>query len=294
MSVADVQVESGAVVRVLPTAHPRRRVSTRLLRSELGMIFRRRRNQMALLVLMAVPVLIGVAIKMSSGDAGGGPPFFNEITNNGVFVAFAAVTVVIPLFLPLVVSVVSGDAVSGEAQLGTLRYLLTVPAGRTRLLLVKYAGIVAFCFAATLLVAAVGAAVGLILFPSGSATLLSGTSVSTVDTLGRLLLVGGYVGLCMTALGAIGLFVSTLTETPVAAMTATATLAVISQVLDALPQVHAIHRYLPSHYWLNFGDLMRDPIAWSALRPGLVCVAVYVAIFGSLAWARFTGKDVSS
>jgi ABC-2 type transport system permease protein len=288
MSVAE------AVVRVLPTARPRRRVSTRLLRSELGMVFRRRRNQMALLVLMAVPVLIGVAIKLSSGGDGGGPPFFNEITNNGVFVAFAAVTVIIPLFLPLVVSVVSGDAVSGEAQLGTLRYLLTVPAGRTRLLLVKYGGVVAFCFAATLLVAAVGAAVGLILFPSGSATLLSGSSVSTAQTLGRLLLVGGYVGLCMAGLGAIGLFISTLTETPVAAMTATATLAVISQVLDALPQVGAIHPYLPSHYWLSFGELMRDPIAWSSLSPGLVSIAAYVAIFGSLAWARFSGKDVSS
>ena len=288
MSVVD------AAVRVLPTARPRRRVSTRLLRSELGMVFRRRRNQMALLVLMAVPVLIGVAIKLSSDGPGGGPPFFNEITNNGVFVAFGALTVIIPLFLPLVVSVVSGDAISGEAQLGTLRYLLTVPAGRTRLLLVKYAGIVAFCFTATLLVAAVGAAVGLILFPSGSATLLSGTSVSTAQTLGRLVLVGGYVGLCMAAVGAIGLFISTLTETPVAAMTATATLAVISQVLDALPQVGAIHPYLPSHYWLNFGELMRDPIAWSSLSPGLVSIAAYVAIFGSLAWARFNGKDVSS
>jgi ABC-2 type transport system permease protein len=288
MSVAE------APVRVLPAARPRRRVSTRLLRSELGMVFRRRRNQMALLVLMAVPVLIGVAIKLSSGDAGGGPPFFNEITNNGVFVAFAAVTVIIPLFLPLVVSVVSGDAVSGEAQLGTLRYLLTVPAGRTRLLLVKYGGVVAFCFAATLLVAAVGAAVGLVLFPSGSATLLSGSSVATTQALGRLLLVGGYVGLCMAGLGAIGMFISTLTETPVAAMTATATLAVISQVLDALPQVGAIHPYLPSHYWLNFGELMRDPISWSSLNPGLVSIAAYVAIFGSLAWARFSGKDVSS
>src|SRR5437764_13219831 len=168
-----------APVRVLPTARPHRRVSTRLLRSELGMGFRRRRNQMALLVLMGVPVLIGVALKLSSGDADGGPPVFIGITNNGVFVAFAAVTVIIPLFLPLVVSVVSGDAISGEAQLGTLRYLLTVPAGRTRLLLVKYAGVVAFCFAATLLVAAVGATVGLILFPAGSATLLSGVSVST-------------------------------------------------------------------------------------------------------------------
>jgi ABC-2 type transport system permease protein len=288
MSVVD------APVRVLPTARPRRRVSTRMLRSELGMVFRRRRNQMALLVLMAVPVLIGVALKLSSGTDGEGPPFFNEITNNGVFVAFAAITVMIPLFLPLVVSVVSGDAVSGEAQLGTLRYLLTVPAGRTRLLLVKYGGIVAFSFVATLLVAAVGATVGLILFPAGSATLLSGTTVTTGEALGRLLLVGGYVGLCMAAVGAIGLFISTLTETPVAAMTATATLVVISEVLDALPQVDVIHRYLPSHYWLNFGDLMRDPIPWSALTPGFASIAIYVTIFGSLAWARFTGKDVSS
>ena len=68
----------------------------------------------------------------------------------------------------------------------------------------------------------------------------------------------------------------------------------ISQVLDALPQVGAIHPYLPSHYWLHFGELMRDPISWSSLNPGLVSIAVYVAIFGSLAWARFTGKDVSS
>jgi len=45
---------------------------------------------------------------------------------------------VIPLFLPMAVAVVAGDAVSGEANTGTLRYLLTVPVGRTRLLAVKF------------------------------------------------------------------------------------------------------------------------------------------------------------
>lgn len=283
---------SAAAVRL--AARPQRRVSTRLLRSELGMVFRRRRNQIALLVMAGVPVLIGVAIKLSNDTGEGGPPFFNQITNNGVFVAFVALTMVIPLFLPLVVSVVSGDSVAGEAQLGTLRYLLTVPVGRTRLLLVKYAAIVAFGFAATLLVAGVGAGIGLVLFPSGSATLLSGTSVSTLDTLGRLLLAGLYVGLCMAAVGAIGLFISTLTEVPMAAMTATATLAVVSQVLGALPQLHAIHPYLLSHHWLDYGEIMRDPFTWSSLRPGVVSVLVYVALFGSLAWARLAGKDVTS
>src|SRR6266571_3078390 len=99
----------------------RRPVSTRLLRSELGMVFRRRRNQMVLVVLAAVPVLIGVAVRLSSSPPqnGQGPPFLDQIAGNGVFVAFTALTVVLPLFLPLAISVVSGDAVAGEASLGT-------------------------------------------------------------------------------------------------------------------------------------------------------------------------------
>ena len=58
--------------------------------------------------------------------------------------AFAALILELPLFLPLAVSAIAGDSVAGEANLGTLRYLLTIPAGRTRLLVVKYAAIVIF------------------------------------------------------------------------------------------------------------------------------------------------------
>jgi ABC-2 type transport system permease protein len=291
MSAADVP---GEVVRTLPTAAPRRLVSSRLLRSELGMVFRRRRNQMALLVLAGIPVLIGVAVKLSASGAAEGPAFFSRITENGVFLSFASLVVVVPLFLPLAVSVVAGDAVSGEAQLGTLRYLLTVPVGRGRLLAVKYAALVAFCLAGTLVVAAVGAGLGAILFPTGSATLLSGTQVSSLAVLGRLGLVAAYLAACMAALGAIGMFVSTLTETPVAAMASTATLAIVSEVLDTVPQLSAIHPYLFSHYWLQFGDLLRDPVATGGLLQGLLTAGCYVLVFGALAWARFTAKDVSS
>ena len=291
MSAADATV---GVVRTLPTAAPRRRVSGRLLRSELAMVFRRRRNQMALLVLAGIPVLIGIAVKLSAPSPGEGPAFLSRITDNGVFLAFASLVVVVPLFLPLAVSVVAGDAVSGEAQLGTLRYLLAVPVGRGRLLVVKYAALVAFCLTGTAVVAAVGVGLGAILFPTGSATLLSGTQVSLLAVLGRVGLVAVYLAACMAALGAIGLFVSTLTETPVAAMAATATLAIISEVLDSVPQLSAIHPYLFSHYWLQFGDLLRDPIATGGVLQGLLTAGCYVAVFGALAWARFSGKDVSS
>src|SRR6266545_5821242 len=141
----------------LAPAAPVRRVSTRFLRSELRLIMVRRRNQAGLAALAGVPIVIAVATKLaapSEGDGGGGPDFFAQIIGNGFFVALAALGVELVLFLPIAVAMVSGDAIAGEANVGTLRYLLTVPVGRTRVLAIKYAGIVFGAFLAPLLVAA--------------------------------------------------------------------------------------------------------------------------------------------
>jgi ABC-2 type transport system permease protein len=268
-------------------------VDTRFLFSELRLVFGRLRNLAVLAVLAGIPLLIAVAVRLSQPDSSEGPPFVSAVTENGLFVALAALTAVVPLFLPLAVAVVAGDAVAGEANLGTLRYLLTVPVRRTRLLAVKYAAVVAFCFSATLLVGAVGAAAGLALFPGGRATLLSGTTVTQAEAGWRIFLAALYIAACMAALGAVGLFVSTLTDYPVAAMAATAMLAVTSEVLDAVPQLSAIHPYLLTHGWLAYGDLLRDPMSAGAVSAGLVSAAVYTVVFGTLAWARFGGRDVT-
>ena len=82
---------------------------------------------------------------------------------------------------------------AGEANLGTLRYLLTIPAGRTRLLAVKFASIVIFALVATGLVALVGVIMGLALFGGGDMTLLSGPQTSMADGLWRLLLTTLYL-----------------------------------------------------------------------------------------------------
>ncbi len=271
-----------------------RPVSSRLLRSELALVFGRRRNQVILAVLAAVPILIAVAVKINSGANGRGPVFFNNIAENGLFVSLAALFAITPLFLPLAVAVVSGDAIAGEANQGTLRYLLTVPVNRMRLLATKYAASVIYCFTATLVVGVTGAAIGLILFPSGSVLLLSGSTASLPAALLRILLICLYLGLSMSALAAIGLFISTLTDYPVAAMAATAGLAVASEVIDAIPQLAAIAPWLPTHWWFSFGDLLRDPITMQDSLTGVASAVIYIAIFGSLAWARFAGKDVSS
>ena len=87
-----------------------RRPNARFLRSELWLIFGRRRNWAGLAVLASLPVIIAISSKISppgGGGGGEGPDFFASITSNGLFVALAALTVELPLFLPLAVSAIS-------------------------------------------------------------------------------------------------------------------------------------------------------------------------------------------
>src|SRR5438105_3193938 len=153
-----------------------------MLSAELATLFRRLRVRALLGVLAAVPAGLAVAVYLSGGPSSGrGPTFLDQVSHNGMFAALAGLTVTIPFFLPLVVSVVSGDAIAGEANLGTLRYLLTRPAGRTRLLGVKAATVAIFCLAATVAVALGGLIAGVILFPVGKVVTLSGTTLSLTE-----------------------------------------------------------------------------------------------------------------
>ena len=277
------------------TSRPRRAVSTRFLRSELRLIFRRRRNLAGLLVLASVPVLIAVAVKVSApGRNDGGPNFFGSITENGLFVALAALTIEVGLFLPLAIAAISGDAVAGEANLGTLRYLLTVPAQRARLLGVKYLAIVVFAVAATAVVTVTGIVAGLLLFGGGDMTLLSGVQIGFLEGLSRVLLAGLYLALCLASLGAVGLFISTLTEQPIGAMIAVLVFSTASFILDTIPQVAWIHPFLITHNWLAFGDLLRAPVVLGGVEHGLYVATAYAVVFWCAAWARFAAKDITS
>src|ERR687893_686888 len=287
-------MSAAEVLVARPTPATTRTRPGRFLRSELGIIFGRRRNLAGLAVLAVVPIVLAIAIRVESGQQGAGPGFIVGITGNGLFVAFAALILELPLFLPLAVSAISGDAVAGEANLGTLRYLLTIPAGRFRLLVVKYIAIVIFAFVATAVVAGVGTIMGLSLFGAGDMTLLSGTQTSLADGLWRLLLSVLYLTVQLSALGAIGLFISTLTEQPIGATIAVVLVNVMMFILDSISQLDWLHPWLLTHWWTAIADFLRDPIFPDSIERGLLTAAAYAATFWLLAWARFSNKDVTS
>ncbi|TFB70038.1 ABC transporter permease [Cryobacterium sp. Hz9] len=267
-----------------------------LLGSEISVLFRRRRTWAMLVAVALIPVLLAVAVRLSSSTLapGQGPPFLDRVTQNGLFVGFTAMVVAIPLFLPLTIGVVAGDTIAGEAGLGTLRYLLVAPAGRVRLLLVKYAGAALFCLVATLTLTVSGALIGAALFPVGPVTLLSGDTISVTESLLRSLLVAAYVTVSLLGLSMIGVFISTLTDVPVGAMAATIVVSVVAQILDVIPQLSWLHPWLFSHYWLGFADLLRQPLDLSSFGQNAIVQVCYLAVFGALAYSRFVTKDILS
>jgi ABC-2 type transport system permease protein len=273
----------------------------RFFYSELRLVFFRPRNIALLGVLAVVPVFFGVVLRLTlhsvgAGPGGGnGPEFLNQLAGNGVVLALVVLSLSEALLLlPLAMAVVTGEAIAGEANVGTLRGLLTVPAGRTRLLAVKYASIMVFSVASCLLVTLLSLIMGLVLFHTGPVTLLSGTTVSLGSGVLRVFAVAAYTSVAMMSLGAIGLAASALTAHPVGAIAGLMVLVVASEICDQLPQLSAIHAYLPTHWWLSWDGLFRSPMDMSGVATGLVSFAVYAVIFGSIAWARLTSADVTS
>ena len=172
---------------------------------------------------------------------GTGPAFLSAVLTDGTLFPLAALGIVLPLFLPIAVAVIAGEAIAGEAQQGTLRYLLVRPVGRTRLLVAKLVdgdGVRRAHRAGGR-----GDGVrrsGLLLLgnetvtATGPATSVSGTSMSTPELIGRTLLALAYAMLCMLGVAAIALFLSTVADSPLGAALGTLAVLVASTLLLTL------------------------------------------------------------
>jgi ABC-2 type transport system permease protein len=191
---------------------------------------------------------------------------------------------------------VAGDSVAGEAQAGTLRYLLARPAGRTRLLVAKLVAVIAFVLVTVVAVAVVGYVIGTTLFEAQpvAGTSVSGSTLTPEELTGRTFLAIGYVTVSMLGVAAFALFFSTFTDSPLGATLGALAVLVASSLLFTLDAASPIAPYLPTRYWLSFVDLFRDPILWRDIERGLALQGVYVGVLLTAAWANFTTKDITS
>ena len=267
---------------------------------ELVKMVRRPRTWITILMLNALPTLVAVLLAVTDvgPQPGEGPAFLSAVLTDGTLFPLAALAIVLPLFMPVAVAVVSGDAIAGEASGGTLRYVLTRPVGRTRLLVAKLVSVLAFVLLSVVAVAAVGYVVGRLLLgdgdSSGLVTGVSGSSLTSTQLVERTLMSVVYVSLSMLGVAAVALMLSTFTDSSVGAALGALAFLIASTLLLTLEAADALQPYLPTRYWLAFVDLFRDPIQWRDILRGVGLQGVYVLVFLGAAWANFTTKDITS
>jgi ABC-2 type transport system permease protein len=151
-------------------------------------------------------------------------------------------------------------------------------------------------------VAATSFAIGITLFPpqpgtettTSAITSVSGPPMTNTEVFLRIAATVGYIVVSMLGVGAIALFLSTVTDSPLGATLGALAALVLSQVLVTLDAAGSVRPYLPTRYWLAWVDLFREPILWRDVERGLAIQAVYVVVFLGAAWANFATKDVKS
>ncbi len=290
-----------------------------MIHVELLRLARRPRTWMNLILLCALPIIVAVFISVTNlvPAPGQGPAFLSAVLSDGSLYPAAGLAIVLPVFLPVSVAVLSGDGVAGESGTGMLRYLLTRPVARTRLLTAKLIGTMSFVIVAVVLVAITSYITGVLAFGSNGlkpvsasssgavssattgvsigtvSTSLSGTPLGTGQLILRVAYGIGYISVSMLGVAAIALFLSTLTDSALGAALGALAVLVTSEVLATLDAAGSVKPYLPTNYWLAWIDLFRDPILWHNVVRGLGIQAIYAVVFLGLAWANFSTKDVT-
>src|SRR5829696_8919729 len=137
-----------------------------MLAVELGKLLTRPRTWLTVALLSGLPVVVGIFLRTSGVGPrpGQGPALLTDVLTNGTLFPAAALALILPVFLPVATAVIAGDTIAGEANAGTLRYLLVRPVSRSWLLVAKLLAVVVFVVLAVVLVAAVGYVAGGVLF----------------------------------------------------------------------------------------------------------------------------------
>jgi ABC-type transport system involved in multi-copper enzyme maturation permease subunit len=267
-----------------------------VIRVELVRQARRRRTAVSLAALIAIPAIVMTALLVNGGpERRGGPTELVDVASSSALnFAFFLLLATSQFLLVVVVALFAGDAVASEAQWGSLRYLLTRPIRRARLLRTKLVVASLYGAAAVLVVPLASLVMGTVAFGwSAVQTPLAG-ALGVNTGLSRLALATAYVLACMTVVVALAFLFSTMTDAPLSAVGGAVVFVVVSEILDQVTALGSLRQGLPTHYWLEWLNLLHDPVDASGMQHGLLQMVPWVVGPLLVAFWHFGRKDILS
>lgn len=266
------------------------------LRREWTKLLFQRRSYLIWGGAFVIPFLIALALYLAKADphGGEGPLFLQRVTGNGMYVALAALSALLPFLLPLAAAMVAGYMIAGEAELGTLRIVLLRPVRRGSFVLTKWAMAMVYLAVGFALVLVGGLLFGAIFFGLHPMATLSGSTVSVWHGLGLIILSCLYGLAAMACIVSLALLFSTITDSSLTALIATIVIYIVVQVLIAFSYFDWLRPWVFPNYFLEYVNFFRDPIYWTPILKGLASFAAWSFGFTFIAYLLFRRKDVLS
>ena len=265
------------------------------LRTELVRQCKRRRTQVALAFVTALPLILVAAFAIGGGGAESGTADLIELaTRGGVNFTVFTLLMSVGFLLIVVVALFFGDSVASEASWSSLRYLLAIPVPRTRLLQQKAIVSAMLSVAALVLLVAVALAVGTVAYGAEPLVTPFGDSLGYGDAIGRLALALTYIAVNLIWVAGLALLLSVLTDAPLGAVGGTVMASILVQILDQITALDHWRDYLPGHFSFAWTRFLAPTIDWHDTVIGLFSALAYGTAFAVAAWIVFARKDVTS
>jgi ABC-2 type transport system permease protein len=283
-------------VRAVPVPAPEQRRRTLPFRVELARQLSQWRVRIVLILLTVLPVIIRIAL-LVGGPPGTARPGTTDLTalaqaSGGTFAAF--VLVLSEGFLAtLVAALLFGELIAGEAARSTLKYLLTVPVPRLRMLAVKAAVASTILLAGLAALTAVSILVGLLSYGTGGIQVPGGPRLDLGESVLRLALTTAAAAVALLWAAALGTLLTVAVDSPLAAAGGVVLASILSRILDQIPALGDLRAVLPTHYGNAYRQFLASPVDLAPLANSLLSGLLWALVLGTAAAWWFSRKDVS-
>lgn len=276
-----------------------------LIKIELFKIFKKPRTYIAFGAIAAIVTLVQMAMYADGAEYTG---FMLQSVEqsfqvsgmilNGYLVCFIILQTLL-VHVPLLIALVAGDIVAGEANMGTLRLLLTRPVSRNQLLLSKYFACSIYTLLLLIFMAILSLVVSLLVFGEGDLMILKSEMIVILDrndVLWRYFAAFGFAAVSMLTVAALAFLFSVFAENSIGPIISAMSVVIIFTILTSLdiPLFNVLKPYLFTNHMLNWKGFFEQPVDYKEVYKSIFILLTHILVFVSLAVYAFRKKDILS
>lgn len=276
-----------------------------LLQIELFKIFKRPRTYISFVAIAAIVLLIQLALYVDADT------YIDLLLQsirsdfsidgkiaNGYFVCYFILQTLL-IHVPLLIALIGGDMIAGEANMGTLRLLAGKPVSRSSLMLSKFIASMVYTLLLLVWMALLSLLLSMIIFGVGDLMVFKSEQIiqlKQADVMWRYFAAFGFAAIAMTAVAALSFFLSLFAENSIGPIVATMSIVIVFTILTTmdLPLFNLMKPFLFTSHMLGWKGFFDNPIQYGSIIKSASILLLHIVGFVGATIFIFKRKDVLS